>query len=82
MPEFSQQTAVGLLHGLQRQFADLSNLATGKALELPDTSFSHYRKLGEAGGLHTAWRLVADLAAQITDGRPAAQPSNAGGNAP
>lgn len=65
MPEFSQQTAVGLLRALQRQFADLGNLAAGKALELPDTSFTHYRKLGEATGLHTAWRMVADLADQL-----------------
>ncbi len=68
MPEFSYQTAAGLLRALQRQFADLSNLATGKAVELPDTSFTHYRKLGEAAGLHTAWRMVADLADQVAEG--------------
>jgi hypothetical protein len=66
-----EQSAAGLLRALESQFAQLSALATAKAAQQPDTSFTHYRKLGEAAGLHTAWRTVADLADQLADGRPA-----------
>ncbi|MCW5867457.1 MAG: hypothetical protein KIS61_09360 [Candidatus Eremiobacteraeota bacterium] len=62
------ESIVTLLRALQRQFADLSALATAKAMEKPDTTFSHHRKLGEAAGLHTAWRTVADLADQVSEG--------------
>lgn len=64
-----QEVLIGLLRGLQRQFGDLSELASAKGLQEPDTSFVHYRKLGEAAGLHTAWRTVADLADQVAEGK-------------
>ena len=63
------EQATGLLRGLQRQLAALGALATGKAMEHPATSFTHYRKLGEAAGLHTAWQMVADLADRVQENR-------------
>ena len=62
-----QPTTVELLRALQRQFAALGEIAAGKALGQPDTSFARYRKLGEAAGLHTAWRTVADLADRVQE---------------
>lgn len=65
----TREQVTGLLRGLQRQLAGLGALATGKAMEQPDTPFTHYRKLGEAAGLHTAWQMVADLADQVQENR-------------
>jgi len=65
----SDLQTVSLLRALQRQLAGLGELASAKAQELPDTAYTHYRKQGEAQGLHTAWRLVADLADRIEEGR-------------
>lgn len=73
MPESSQPTAVGLLRALQRQFADLGNLATGKALELPDISFTHYRKLG--GGRWPAHGLAHGGRPGRPTGRRGSMPS-------
>lgn len=66
------QTTVDLLRALQSQLKGLGELATAQALELPDTSFTHYRKLGEAEGLHRSWRLVADLADRLQEGNTSA----------
>jgi len=65
----SKPNAVSLLRALARQFSTLSDLAASKAQEHPDTSFAHYRKLGEAAGLHSAWRIVADLADRVQEDR-------------
>ena len=70
--------AVSLLRALQRQFAALGQLATAKALEQEEISFTHSRKLGEATGLHTAWRLVADLADRVQEGREPVARADAG----
>lgn len=63
----TSEQVTGLFRGLERQLAALGAVATARAMEHPDTSFTHYRKLGEASGLHTAWRMVADLADQIQE---------------
>ncbi|MFN8608835.1 MAG: hypothetical protein U0931_14980 [Vulcanimicrobiota bacterium] len=70
----NREQAAGLLRALQRQLAALGALASAKAMEQPDTSFTHYRKLGEAAGLHTALRLMADLADRLQENRTEGEP--------